>query len=452
MRNILFVTHTNPNKAKVYGGTELLVQKIMQNYEPTVMNIFIMYPNRNKNESGWVIESKGECIAQFPILRKTQRFSGRNFEDWISGFLTKYNVDVLHVFHQLGTPTNLIPLAKLLGINTIYTIHDFVHVCDSFNLINSNREFCNVFESQENHCVGCATSRGVNPKDLLSRRIAYKRVLEDTDFILAGSQNSRDATSQYYSIDISKFKIIPPLMPIEHIRIDEPKVKSVLFLGNFTLPKGAEIIIKIVSNPRLRGFSFIQAGRVDDEFVHMVQEMERNYDFVSLGRYELEDLPKVNCSVAFFGSIWPETFCITATEASYMGLKIVIPDLGAFVDRFESSDNSYFYSSGDIDSAIDAILLADRSERSEKESSEVSWNYEDLVYDLYTGMEILPTNNSKDVDFRPVDWGAYFLSSFEILASASQSKTKHKLAKLYDYYRSFGFLNTVKRVKREFLG
>ena len=452
MRNILFVSHTNPNKAKVYGGTELLVQRIIQNHEPADMNIFIMYPNSNKDENGWVIESKSKRITQFHPLAKTDRFSGGNFEDWITSFLTNYNVDILHVFHHLGTPTSLIPLAKLLGINTIYTIHDFIHVCDSFNLMNSNREFCNVFESQENHCVGCATSRGVNPKDLLSRRISYKRVLDDADLILAGTQYSRDATSQYYSIDMNKFRIIPPLMAVDNIRIDKPKVKSVLFLGNFTLPKGAEIMIKIVSDPRLKGFSFIQAGRVDDEFVPMVQAMERNHDFVSLGRYELEDLPKVNCSVAFFGSIWPETFCIAATEASYMGLKMVVPNLGAFVDRFKSSNNSYFYSSGDIDSAIDAILLADRSERSETKQSEVYWNYEDQVYDLYRGIDTVPTSYSKNLQPRPVDWGAYFLSSFGFAPGASQAKSNHKLAKLYNYYKSFGFLNTVKRIKKEILG
>jgi glycosyltransferase involved in cell wall biosynthesis len=259
-------------------------------------------------------------------------------------------------------------------------------------------------------------------------------------------------TSQYYSIDINKFKIIPPLIALDDVRIDEPKVKSVLFLGNFTLPKGAEIMIKIVKDPRLNEFSFIQAGRVDDEFVPMVQELERNYDFISLGRYELEDLPKVNCSIAFFGSIWPETFCIAATEASYMGLKIVVPNLGAFVDRFESSDNCYFYSSSEIDSAIDAILLADRSERLETKRSEVLGNYSDQVYDLYNGMETLPTGNSKNVEFRPVDWGAYFLGTFEVTLGASQAQVNHKLAKLYNYYKSFGILNTVKRIKREFLG
>lgn len=160
------------------------------------------------------------------------------FSKVITSFLLKQKIDCLHVFHQLSTPLVLIPVANLLGLKTVYTIHDYIHICDSFNLINSNKEYCNIFSSETHDCVGCATSRGVDPESLIKRRIAYKRILDNADLITVGTEYSGKATSDFYKIDVNKFKIVTPSINLSRLPRNKTQPRSILFLETSLCQRG----------------------------------------------------------------------------------------------------------------------------------------------------------------------------------------------------------------------
>lgn len=449
MKNILLVAHSNPRSAKIFGGTELLLRQILDNANTRGISLFFMYPEHQTERDTWVIELDNKVVVKFSLENKNSAEKTNEFSRFFTEFLLKQNIVCLHVFHQLSTPIVSIPLSKLLGIKTIYTIHDFIHVCDSFNLINANREYCNIFSAESHDCVGCATARGVSPESLLRRRIAYKRILDDSDLITVGTNFSGKATSDFYQIDINKFRVIPPAIESSVQKHYETLPQSVLLLGNFTLPKGADLVYALVNDIRLKGYSFTQAGRVDVEYQSVINSLMENFDFKSLGKYNLGEVPEVSASVAFFGSIWPETFCIAATEAIDMGLKIVVPYIGAFRDRFINQENCFFYEPNDLESAVSAVLTADATPIRVTSKPQEDLNYVSRIFELYTSLETAQRKIHASIDYATLKMPLAIDWIFDEPSATSVSSKHSILLRTKNYYKSNGLVETLKRLLRE---
>ena len=448
MKNILLVAHSNPRTAKIFGGTELLLQQILDQAEANRISLFFMYPeHKGKNET-WIIEFDKKVVLRFSTQNNDSK-KILEFSKVITSFLLKQKIDCLHVFHQLSTPLALIPVANLLGIKTVYTIHDFIHICDSFNLINSNKDYCDIFSSETHDCVECATARGVDPESLVRRRIAYKRILDNSDLVTVGTEFSGKATSDFYKIDVNKFKIIAPTINSSRLPRNKTQPRSILFLGNFTVPKGANLIDRLVRDIRLESYSFTQAGRVDKEFDTAIAHLSENFNFKSLGKYNLGEVPEFSASIAFFGSIWPETFCVAATEAIEIGLKIVVPDIGAFRDRFLGKDNCFFYEPNNLDSAISSILNAESTPIQIRGQSDSGANYSSQIFELYASF-----GTTRRKEFVEMDYNSLKLPlSFDWIFQDTQTKiTKFNLSnftRAKNYLNAYGFVETLKRIVRE---
>lgn len=448
MKNILLVAHSNPRTAKIFGGTELLLQQILDQAEANRISLFFMYPeHRGKNET-WIIEFDKKVVLRFSTQNNDSK-KILEFSKVITSFLLKQKIDCLHVFHQLSTPLVLIPVANLLGIRTVYTIHDFIHICDSFNLINSNKDYCNIFFSETHDCVGCAISRGVDPESLVKRRIAYKRILDNSDLITVGTEFSGKATSDFYKIDVNKFRIIPPTINSSSLPSIKTQPRSILFLGNFTVPKGANLIDKLVRDIRLESYNFTQAGRVDKEFDTLITQLSENFNFKSLGKYNLGKVPEFSASIAFFGSIWPETFCVAATEAVEMGLKIVVPDIGAFRDRFLGKDNCFFYEPNNLDSAITSLLNAESAPIQATGKSDSETNYSSQIFELYASFETTKRKEFVEIDYDSLKLPLSFDWIFQDTPNNLTKTNSSDFVRAKNYLKANGFIETLKRLARE---
>ena len=451
MKNILLVAHSNPQTARIFGGTELLLQQILDVSKVQRFSLFFMYPEQNSKKNTWVIELDKEIVLRFSV-EDSDTGKILEFSKVITSFVLREKIDCLHVFHQLSTPLVLIPVSKLLGIKTIYTIHDFIHICDSFNLINSNRDYCNIFSSESHDCVGCASARGVDPEKLIKRRVAYKRILDDSDFITVGTKFSATATSDFYNIDVNKFKVISPSINSSSLPKIKTQPKSILFLGNFTVPKGAHLINRLVRDKRLEFYTFTQAGRVDEEFHAEISHLSENFDFKSLGKYTLGEVPEFSASIAFFGSIWPETFCVAATEAMEMGLKIVIPDIGAFRDRFLGKENCFFYEPNNLESGVSAILTAESTPVQIVDKPDSETNYASQIFDLYTSIDTFQRKEFVEMDYSSLKIPLSFDWIFQDSQNSLDQSNRSNFDRAKKYLKAYGFVATLKRLLRELLG
>jgi glycosyltransferase involved in cell wall biosynthesis len=363
--SILFVSHNSFKKNSFFGGTEHLFKEIHESSEEFGLNLYFMTPKISKRTIKWEIHYGKNIVETFTQKRTSSEpfyFGGSEYSTWFSSILVKLDIKTLHVFHHLWIPLSSIPIAKHLGLTTILTIHDFSHICDSFNLLDEKHEYCGVLESKDPlKCTECVSKRGSSVSNLTIIRASYSKVMFSVDFITVGTLFSKEHLISFYDVEREKIRVIPPSVK-SLVRAKENSSSSILFLGNFTRAKGADLCLDILRSNRIENFHFIQAGRIDPEFKRPLEELSQTMSLKLHGQYNLGQVPDINAEIAFFGSIWPETFCIAATEASQLGLKLVVPNIGAFVDRFLDDPNAYFYNYGDSEAAISVLLKAASSE------------------------------------------------------------------------------------------
>jgi glycosyltransferase involved in cell wall biosynthesis len=383
--NILFVSHNSFKKGTFFGGTEHLFKEIHDRSDEFGLNLYFMTPKITKKTIKWEIRNGKKVVETFTQKRTAFEpfyFGGSEYSTWFSSILVKLDIRTLHIFHHLWIPLSSIPIAKNLDLTTILTIHDFSHVCDSFNLLDEKDEYCGVLESKDSlKCTECATKRGSSVSNLTLIRASYSKVMFSVDFITVGTLFSKEHLISFYDVEPDKIRVIPPSVKSLD-REKENSSSSILFLGNFTRAKGADLCLEILRSNELKNFDFIQAGRIDPEFKRPLEELSKTMSLKSYGQYQLGQVPDIKAEIAFFGSIWPETFCIAATEASQLGLKLVVPNIGAFVDRFIDDQNVYFYDYGDGGSAISVLLKAASAEYRPRVEIP-SPSYADQIMSLY---------------------------------------------------------------------
>jgi len=360
---ILFISHNSPSRSKHFGGTEHLYKEIIDAASSANIDFFEMTPEIGSKQITWQIRNiKGRVweLKQPRLSTEPYFFGNHQYSNWMSEFLVNNRIDLVHIFHQMWTPLSTIPIAQNLGITTVTTIHDFSHICDSFNLLDENSTYCKILEQKNsNKCSSCACKRGSSTERLTLLRAAYFKIFEKVDVVTVGTHFSKTHLINFYNLEPSKILIIPPKVTT-NISVKTKVPKTILILGNFTIPKGAKLSLELMKNVQLKDFAFIQAGRIDHDFISELKSLDNSRDKTSiLGQYSLGEIPNITASIAFFGSIWPETYCIAASEALEMGLKIVVPEIGAFIDRFKGMENIFFYEPENLESAIASILIAD---------------------------------------------------------------------------------------------
>jgi len=359
MKNILLVGHSSIEKLVNFGGTEYLYTELST--LDSELNVIRMTPRSFGNQIIWEVAGKAGKISSFHGKSSLDgiMFGDDDFSNWFLQLLIVNKIDLVHVFHNLNNPLTIIPISSTMGLGTIITLHDYSHYCDSFNLLDHKREYCESLEMPSaSKCINCALARNSNMNRISALRVAYSKVFESADLIVVGSNYHKEAIVKLYGLESNQVKVISPKVPTpvsaEIIKKDE----SVVVLGNLSTPKGANFLKELISAPELLALQFEHAGRIDPEHLGWAKDYETRHRLKILGEYEFGKLPSLQSRVAFFGSIWPETFCIAATEALALGLRIVVPRAGAFIERFEKEINATMYEVGNLPSSIAALKNA----------------------------------------------------------------------------------------------
>jgi glycosyltransferase involved in cell wall biosynthesis len=449
MTNILLVGHASIQKLVNFGGTEYLYTELSSltgNY-----NVITMTPRRFGNQITW--EVGGKLIEVNAFQGKSTEdgtiFGDDAFTNWFIEVLIKCQIDLVHVFHNLNNPLTIIPISSSMGLGTMITLHDYSHYCDSFNLLDYEEKYCGSNETPSaSRCINCADQRRSNMSRILSLRVAYSKIFDCVDFVAVGSTYHKNSLISLYGIEENRVSIIPPKVP-KPVAMKTNKISNtVAVLGNLSTPKGARLIQELISNKELDFITFEHAGRIDAEHTGWVKGFEKNGRLRTLGQYEFGKFPELESKVAFFGSIWPETFCIAATEALELGLRIVVPRTGAFIERFSTEQNATMYEIGNTDSAIAAIKEAVSLSFVQHDTSENS-SYKEgysLLYDQNTKKN----SNLKSADTTAVSLNfpsEFFLGNVWSEPLRLSISFKPLLRKFLRTVRQQGLLASLRRVK-----
>ena len=179
--------------------------------------------------------------------------------------------------------------------------------------------------------------------------------LDKLDAVLVGSQASGSIlTAIFPELSDRILRLSPPLpkLPPRSSRPAGLPLKVGL-LGNFTKAKGATTALAVFGATRGFEIEFHICGRVDDD---MMRELRRQaFEHVTThGVFEPGVIPESFrvCQVALILSPWPETYCISLSEAQSLGVVPIVTALGAQAERVVHGQNGFVVEPNDANAVV----------------------------------------------------------------------------------------------------
>ncbi|QCE33380.1 glycosyltransferase [Acetobacteraceae bacterium] len=265
-------------------------------------------------------------------------------EQLFSGIISQFNIDVVH-FQHLGHHALSLPMiAKASGAGVVFSMHDYWLISARYNLLNpeirhNEEEFMSVLSMDMMHY----RSEKIPPGGEQTRRAFISRMIHDIDAFLFGTESSKKLLLNVYpkaAEKILKVNGVPApegtfLPPSKKFKPLEGKPLKVIILGNFLRSKGADSVLSVIEMANPRHFEFYILGFVHPEYQSVLNELKKDNLHI-LGRYDMGNMSELKgADVMFALSIWPETYCISLSEAWRYGLIPFVSDVGALADRVE---------------------------------------------------------------------------------------------------------------------
>ncbi|GFE95031.1 MULTISPECIES: glycosyltransferase [unclassified Gluconobacter] len=267
-----------------------------------------------------------------------------------SSVISQYNMDIVH-FQHLGHHALSLPIiAKANGVGVVFSAHDFWLVSARYNLLNHELRYVeDEVRSVLSADITLKASENVDHGGEQTRRAFVAKMLHSVDAIMFGTQHSRDLTHEIYPILNEKISLITGIPSPENTVPVKPKSYAplgdaplhVAIVGNFLRTKGADTILSLIEIAHPDHFVFHIFGYVHPEYEAVLNAGSRS-NVKLYGRYDMGDIEALKkADVALNLSIWPETYCISLSEAWQNGLIPIVTDVGALGDRVEDGVNGF---------------------------------------------------------------------------------------------------------------
>lgn len=365
-KRILHVTH-NIIGAIPFGGVEIYQDLVARHLgaEGEFEVLFYVPDSTGMSKAVSVMDSQYRVLEKidFPTLVTQETLTEADRESAFARVLTRYAIDVVHFEHLIGHVPSLPYIARALGIPTMISLHDYYSMCWEINLLNKDGGFCAPESISETTCDICiGTTRGGLPHSQSSRRGFYGRMLAHIDVVHCNTDEVARRFRAVYPQLAKHPAVLVRGVPIPDAQPPELMVRErpmrVVVLGNFTLNKGAEFLLQLFSLMQSDPICFDILGKID----HRIEADVRNRNLPNVilrGGYAPGEQRAwlEGASVALFASKWPETYCLSLSEAWQAGLVPVAPDLGAFAERIRDGENGFKYEPGQLGDVIDLLRL-----------------------------------------------------------------------------------------------
>ncbi|MDN8100034.1 glycosyltransferase [Burkholderia multivorans] len=366
-RTVLFVTHNIPSQGN-FGGVEVYLHRIKKALEGDWNVLFYAPDLKGAQNTVRVLSSDYEELERYEFSTgySAALLSCNEREQAFRQVLQKRHVDLVHFHHFIGHVPSLVHVARHLGISTAFTAHDYFGVCHEFNLLSYKNEFCGAPAISISQCDVCLWQKHhiANGSQAI-RRTFWNDVMRRLDMVAFNTDYSRRTFERIYPAvrQHPRVKILPVPIPdgpiSKHARPTGPL--KIALLGNVTFQKGGDVIARALPLLRSAPIEFHVFGRVDPQYVWLSDRNKNRNVFVH-GPYNPGALPDAlrECHVSLHVSIWPETYCLTLSEAWQLGLIPIVTDIGALGERVEHMVNGLKIQPNNEGALIDAVhTLAD---------------------------------------------------------------------------------------------
>lgn len=433
---IIFVAH-NIIKFGVFGGAEIYLDQIRLHAKNC--NLWILVPDRNlPTRVKYTLFNADMSVAdEFSLERSVELgdLTHPEFEIQFQRLLSEYGFDIVHINHLMGYPHSLPHFARAYGAKVVFSLHDYHSICENYNLIGIEGQYCEITERPLQTCDICYLRTRGFPPGSQSRRLRFMREsFEKVDSVLVGSQASADIFLKLFPHMRNKIiELVPPLLAnpaasnFERRRRQHGRTENlhVAWLGNFTRSKGADTALEVFKATRNQPVTFHIFGRLDDIDDYFKSALaEAAFPAVVVhGQFNPGSLPKdlQLCDIALFLSPWPETYCMTLSEAQAVGLIPIVTKIGAQAERVDDGINGLHVPVNDATAVISALrsflhhpdLISEMRARQPVPSGMMPEQFVSRLEDIYT--ELLKNRARLPVALlnRPVsldELGIYLLS------------------------------------------
>ncbi|MBA5727336.1 glycosyltransferase [Bombella mellum] len=366
---VLFCTHSTIHE-QVWGGVEVYQRELCSFLGRDVEFFFWL----RRGTYCRLLSANGHELERFDIVERgwDDIVCDAQEETAFSSVLSQYNVDVVH-FQHLGHHALSLPLiAKASGAGVLFSAHDFWLVSSRYNLLNQDMRYSEgEFGSVLAMDIMLKLAEGIEYGGEQTRRAFVDRMLHHVDAIMFGTKHSRDFFHHVYPVldrKISLINGIPspdvtlPVVPNEYRPLDG-RPMGVAVVGNFARTKGADSIISLIEAAHPEHFHFHILGYIHPDYQTVMESMMSRPNVTVHGRYDVGNTDVMKkADVALFLSIWPETYCISLSEAWQYGLVPIVTNVGALDDRVKDGVNGFKVPISRPDRVLERLELLRSSE------------------------------------------------------------------------------------------
>lgn len=362
-RRVLVVSH-NILGVKPYGGVEVYQQEVRRALKADI-EFFFYTPDRSdangrrytlRDESLAVVESF-ECATALDEFLSTcpER------EEIFTRVLARHGIEMVHFQHLIGHPLSLGYLPAAMGLRSMLSLHDFHAVCSRFNLLDYRGQYCNIPNLPPETCDVCLNAaHGMGGGSQARRRAFVGRMLDTIDVLHANTAGVAAAfVRMYRQLDRpGKIEVCGVPMPeadealasdidgaAARVFEQQPPRADVLRIaipGNFSPNKGGDQLIHAMNQLRDDPVEFEIVGALASHYAAILDVLKMPNVRVH-GEYPAGTLPGLLAGndVSIHFSIWPETYCISLTEAWAAGVVPIVADIGALGERVIDGHNGF---------------------------------------------------------------------------------------------------------------
>ncbi len=360
---VLMCTHSTVREPE-WGGVEVYQQTLVTALAGTVDVLFWI----RRDTTCTLVHSDGTILEQFnlPAIGWLDTLTDAGEETMFTSVLPQYEIDVVH-FQHLGHHAASLPIiAKSAGVGTVLSAHDFFLVCSRYNLLDHNSVFCDIGNRSIAACDTCLqVCEGAAPGAQQTRRAFMAEMLRSVDVLLFGTAYSEQLTEKIYPDIAQKRRAVLGIPTPSGVHVAPPPRPSrslaaplkVAVVGNFLRSKGADAVLSVIETVDPSLFTFHILGKAEPQY----EEVFRRKNLPNLfygGRYNVGELDVLaGCDVSLHLSIWPETYCISLSEAWQRGVVPIVSNIGALRDRVTHAENGFLVNVNDAAAVIGYLEL-----------------------------------------------------------------------------------------------
>ncbi len=376
-RRLLFVTH-NHIAAGNFGGVEVYQETISEQMRAEY-DIYFYRPDSSQvgqNSRIFLLtDSRHRTLKTISVssFEPSETLWHAPSEGAFASVVTEWEIDLVHFHHLINHSQTLPFVCRALGIPSVYTFQDFWSVCSRFNLIDYNNQYCRPHERSRSHCDVCLASAEGRPVGSQAlRRSFFAELLQAVDHIVFNSPASVEVCRRIYpelsDTSVSQLGLPLPWTTMHRsvsarkqvVGADRPALK-VVFLGNFTSGKGADTFLRLAELTRDTNIAYTIAGRVDNKYGESLKALA---DRVTVaGEFAPGSLDLSEFDLSLHLSIWPETYCITLSEAWKAGVVPIVSDCGALADRVHAGVDGFKVPIDGVAELLDHLVRVEGNRR-----------------------------------------------------------------------------------------